>query len=633
MRRGRILFLAFAVFIILYKSLIQNVSVVSSQFNFELRKEIVQAVNEALMSPYLIKTQNFSLRNVRLIDSDVKDNKVILNLSREILDLRLGSEEFEQVLHQIHFKVGEDIYGQMRNAEYFGGTDNIPPTISAFSVTPLSVILGTPFTIYYTVSDAGGSGLERVEFFLARDGNNNNTPDPGEWKEFYYNSLLGAGDGPVSGSLSNTPSLPGTYWYGIHAVDNAGNRTYEPNPPGPLRVTVTDADTTPDPFTFVDQTGVELNTVVTSNVITVTGINAAAPISITGGTYAINGGAYTSSSGTVNNGNTVTVRVTSSGSYSTTVNAKLTIGEVSDTFSVMTRAAPPDTTPPTVPGSFLASAVSSMQINLSWTASTDTGGSGLAGYKVERCTGSGCTGFSQIKTTTATSYSDPGLDANTTYTYRLRAYDNAGNHSSYSDIAYDTTQVPRDTNIDIYIGGVKRGSYSIPPGGRVTPQYAGVIDGPVRVVSTNGVPIFASERTVYGDSFNEVMGYPGDQLTTEYWFPWYDQVYMDTWILVGNPSTSETANVDIYIGGVKRGSYSIPAGGRVTPQYAGVIDGPVRVVSTNGVPIFASERTVYGDSFNEVMGYPGDQLTTEYWFPWYDQVYMRTWILVGNPSP
>jgi hypothetical protein len=99
-------------------------------------------------------------------------------------------------------------------------------------------------------------------------------------------------------------------------------------------------DTTPDQFTFTDQTGVAMNTVVTSNTITVSGINAAAPISVSGGTYAINGGSYTSASGTVNNGDTVTVQLTSSGNNATTTNATLTIGGVSGTFSVTTQAAP-----------------------------------------------------------------------------------------------------------------------------------------------------------------------------------------------------------------------------------------------------------------------------------------------------
>jgi hypothetical protein len=55
------------------------------------------------------------------------------------------------------------------------------------------------------------------------------------------------------------------------------------------------------------------------------------------------------------------------------------------------------------------------------------------------------------------------------------------------------------------------------------------------------------------------------------------------------------------------------------------------VVSTNGVKIFSSERVLYGTSFNEVMGYAGNKLTTEYWFPWYDSTSMSTDILVGRP--
>ena len=101
-------------------------------------------------------------------------------------------------------------------------------------------------------------------------------------------------------------------------------------------VTTLAADTTPSAFTFTDQTGVALSTVMESNSITVAGINTAAPISNTGGEYAVNGGAYTASAGMVNNGDTVRVRRTSSGSFSTTTEAVLTIGGVSDGFSVTT---------------------------------------------------------------------------------------------------------------------------------------------------------------------------------------------------------------------------------------------------------------------------------------------------------
>src|SRR5688572_2504428 len=40
--------------------------------------------------------------------------------------------------------------------------------------------------------------------------------------------------------------------------------------------------------------------------------------------------------------------------------------------------------PPSVPSGLSATAVSGTQINLSWSASTDTGGSGLAGYSIYR---------------------------------------------------------------------------------------------------------------------------------------------------------------------------------------------------------------------------------------------------------
>src|SRR4030095_11855856 len=95
--------------------------------------------------------------------------------------------------------------------------------------------------------------------------------------------------------------------------------------------------------------------------------------------------------------------------------------------------------------------------------------------------------------------------------------------------------------------------YSIGPGQRVFPRY-GLNGGPVRVVSTNGVAIFTSERSKYLSSFNEVLGYPGAQLTTEYWFTSYDDLGMITYLVIGNPSTNQTALVDVYVGGVKQNS-------------------------------------------------------------------------------
>lgn len=105
-------------------------------------------------------------------------------------------------------------------------------------------------------------------------------------------------------------------------------------------INVDQDDTTPIQFEFTDQNNVARSTIVTSNQITVTGIDAPAPISIIGGEYSRNGGEYTSESGTVESGDTVTVRHTSSASYSTSANTVLTIGGVSGTFTSTTLADP-----------------------------------------------------------------------------------------------------------------------------------------------------------------------------------------------------------------------------------------------------------------------------------------------------
>jgi hypothetical protein len=96
-----------------------------------------------------------------------------------------------------------------------------------------------------------------------------------------------------------------------------------------------------------------------------------------------------------------------------------------------------DTTPPSAPSGLSASSVSPSQINLAWTASTDN--VGVTGYRVDRCQGAGCTSFVQIATLSSTSYSDTGLSANTSYTYRVRAADAIGNLSGYSSNATATT--------------------------------------------------------------------------------------------------------------------------------------------------------------------------------------------------
>ncbi|HEX2296561.1 MAG TPA: S8 family serine peptidase [Actinomycetota bacterium] len=88
-----------------------------------------------------------------------------------------------------------------------------------------------------------------------------------------------------------------------------------------------------------------------------------------------------------------------------------------------------DATAPTTPTGVKASGGRG-KITVSWKASTDAGGSGLAGYKVFRSTSSGGV-YTQIATTTTTSYADPAPKG-TTYWYYVVSYDKAGNHSAAS---------------------------------------------------------------------------------------------------------------------------------------------------------------------------------------------------------
>lgn len=102
-------------------------------------------------------------------------------------------------------------------------------------------------------------------------------------------------------------------------------------------------------------------------------------------------------------------------------------------------AIPSDTQAPTNPANLVATTVSSSQINLTWTASTDTGGSGLSNYHVERCQGAACSNFVTVYTPITNNQNDTGLTGATTYRYRVLATDAAGNSSGYSAIAQATT--------------------------------------------------------------------------------------------------------------------------------------------------------------------------------------------------
>jgi hypothetical protein len=146
----------------------------------------------------------------------------------------------------------------------------------------------------------------------------------------------------------------------------------------------------------------------------------------------------------------------------------------------------PDTTPPTTPASVTASSLSQTAIRISWAASTDTGGSGLAGYRVYRSTTSTGT-YSQIGsdlTTASLSYDDTGLTAGSTRFYRIVAFDGNSNASSQSSTASATT-TSASTWADVTVGMAGLGAQLATPGRKVRLDLTGSDYG-LRVDTVNG---------------------------------------------------------------------------------------------------------------------------------------------------
>ena len=188
------------------------------------------------------------------------------------------------------------------------------------------------------------------------------------------------------------------------------------------------------------------------------------------------------------------------------------------TTSSTTTTSTSDTTPPSTPANLSANTISSSQINISWTGSTDN--VGVIGYKIYR-------GGTQITASTSstaiTTYSDTGLQASTTYTYTVVAYDAVGNNSAQSATVSATTNPP-------------------------PPPISTLPDAPVIASITPYVPLglnehFISSVTLQWNAVNKPSGYLS---------------YYKAWQRLGNgdllcwTNTEQTTFPDVNIG---RGTY------------------------------------------------------------------------------
>ncbi len=82
-----------------------------------------------------------------------------------------------------------------------------------------------------------------------------------------------------------------------------------------------------------------------------------------------------------------------------------------------------DSTPPSTPGNLAAPTITASSVSLVWTASTDN--VSMAGYKIFK-------NGVQVGTSTGPSFLAAGLSPSTTYTFKVSAFDTAGNNSPLS---------------------------------------------------------------------------------------------------------------------------------------------------------------------------------------------------------
>jgi hypothetical protein len=251
--------------------------------------------------------------------------------------------------------------------------------------------------------------------------------------EFYIDGSLASSDtdNPFSYAWDTTTLSNGSHTISAKAYDAAGNSATDQ-----VSVTVANADTTP-PST---PSGL-IATAAAYNRVNLSWSASTDNVGVAGYYIVRDGTTIAQTTGTATTYSDTTVSSSTSYSYQVMAyDAKNNTSGLSSTAQVTTPAVP-DTQSPTAPSNLSATVVSSSQINLAWTASTDN--VGVATYDVYRnnskvtslAASSACTGG-------ACSWGDGGLSSNAQYSYYLIAKDSAGNSSTLSNTAVATTQAP-----------------------------------------------------------------------------------------------------------------------------------------------------------------------------------------------
>ena len=210
-------------------------------------------------------------------------------------------------------------------------------------------------------------------------------------------------------------------------------------------------DKVPNPFSFVDQTGVPVSTQISSNAVTLSGFNSYVyPISPSGCDFSLNSGSWVaapsaaSSSVYLVEGGVLQVRQSSSSSPLTASNAAVTVTSVSDTFTVTTIQNTPSVATPSILTPIADSTGISKTPTLTSSAYSPVNGAlGHLNSDWEIYSDSTLTTLvtsSMASVTNLTSWNPSGLAANTAYWARVRHRSSDPLTSSWSNASKFTTE-------------------------------------------------------------------------------------------------------------------------------------------------------------------------------------------------
>ncbi len=166
--------------------------------------------------------------------------------------------------------------------------------------------------------------------------------------------------------------------------------------------------------------------------------------------------------------------------------------------------------------------------------------------------------------------------------------------------------------VEVRVASAVRQQVQVPLGRSVPVSLAGVTGGPVEVVATNGVGLIVTKRSVYRGSLSETP-LATDAQTSEPTTASAQVLYLPTYnnATPGRSSTIDIAvptdadgpaSVDVFIGGVRRTTVTVPVGGTVPVTLPGVAGGPVRLAGSGR--FVASVRAFYATGYDEQIARP-----------------------------